>query len=530
SSFTVPKEFPQLTITGINFSDKNNNNRIDGAEDCDLTFTINNTGKGAAQNIVAKVKNNSTVTGLSFNNTVTIGNIESGSYNQVKIPISGTMLLTSGTAEINVSFTEQFGFQPDEFNLQIETKEFLKPLVKVSDYEFYTTDGTIRLGLPVNLICLVQNIGQGIAEDVNVEFQLPSINIYPVSNTSFNIGKLEPGQQKELNFEFIANKLYTGTTVPVTIKINEKFGKFSESFTANATVNAISSTPTTIAIRSNVKDEKPANIQIASLKSDVDKNIPQNPEKKPNRYALIIGNEDYQSHQTGLNVESNVEFAKNDALIFKEYVKNTLGVKEENIYCLTDATTGAMWQYIELVSKIVSKTPNAELIFYYAGHGYPDENTKDPYLIPVDVNATNISLAIKLSDVYKKFSETGAKRITIFLDACFSGGAREMGLIAGRNVKIVPKAEALSGNMIVFAASSGEQSALPYKEVKHGMFTYFLLKKLQETKGNITYKELADYLTQNVSIESLKVNQKDQDPKVNYSKDIEGVWGGWAVR
>jgi hypothetical protein len=341
---------------------------------------------------------------------------------------------------------------------------------------------------------------------------------------------LEPGQQKELNFEFIANKLYTGTTVPVTVKINEKFGKFSESFTANATVNATSSTPTTIAIRSNVKDEKPADIQIASLKSDVDKNIPQNPEKKPNRYALIIGNEDYQSHQTGLNVESNVEFAKNDALIFKEYVKNTLGVKEENIYCLTDATTGAMWQYIELVSKIVSKTPYAELIFYYAGHGYPDENTKDPYLIPVDVNATNISLAIKLSDVYKKFSETGAKRITIFLDACFSGGAREMGLIAGRNVKIVPKAEALSGNMIVFAASSGEQSALPYKEVKHGMFTYFLLKKLQETKGNITYKELADYLTQNVSIESLKVNQKDQDPKVNYSKDIEGVWEGWTVR
>ena len=43
----------------------------------------------------------------------------------------------------------------------------------------------------------------------------------------------------------------------------------------------------------------------------------------------------------------------------------------------------------------------AELIVYYAGHGYPDETTKVPYLIPVDVPASDLSYAIKLDDFYK---------------------------------------------------------------------------------------------------------------------------------
>jgi hypothetical protein len=48
-------------------------------------------------------------------------------------------------------------------------------------------------------------------------------------------------------------------------------------------------------------------------------------------------------------------------------------------------------------------------------------------------------------------------------------------------------------------------------------------------KGNITYSALADYIASNVSIESLRVNQKEQDPKVNVSPDIENVWKNWKL-
>jgi hypothetical protein len=213
-------------------------------------------------------------------------------------------------------------------------------------------------------------------------------------------------------------------------------------------------------------------IKVASLSSEVDKNIPINKTKQTYRYALIIGNEDYARYQKGLNSETNVDFARNDATIFKDYAVKTLGVDDMNAHLLLDATAGEISQKIDLISKLASKSgEQAELIFYYAGHGLPDEETKTPYLIPVDVTGTNLTAAIKLEDIYKKLAESGAGRVTVFLDACFSGGARDAGLIAARSVKVKAKENLVTGNVVVFTASSGEQSAMPYDKEQHGMFT-----------------------------------------------------------
>ncbi|GAH62952.1 unnamed protein product, partial [marine sediment metagenome] len=264
-------------------------------------------------------------------------------------------------------------------------------------------------------------------------------------------------------------------------------------------------------------------IKIGSLSSGVDKNIPVNTGKYPNRVALIIGNEDYSGT---LNAEINVVYARNDAQVFREYAFNTLGVEERNLTLLTDATAGVMRREIDRAARLIEKMgSSSELIFYYAGHGFPDEATQVPYLVPVDVNATNLSVAIKLSEVYDKFGNSGAGRVTVFLDACFSGGGRNQGLLTARAVKIKPKTETVKGNMVVFTASSGEQSSLPLETEMHGMFTYFLLKKLQESKGNTNYKEFADYLRYNVPIESLRVNGKDQEPEVIVSSDVKDSWG-----
>ena len=262
--------------------------------------------------------------------------------------------------------------------------------------------------------------------------------------------------------------------------------------------------------------------------SIVDSDIPEN-KKVANRYALVIGNQDYTSYQRTLSSEQNVDYAENDATIFKQYCLNTLGVKQENMHFLLNATAGQMSQEIDLVSKIVSKLgPDAELIVYYAGHGYPDELTKVPYLIPVDVSASNLNSAIKLSEVYEKLSSTNAGKISVFLDACFTGGGRNSGLIASRGVKIRPKKGALTGNMIVFSASSSDQSSLPYRKEAHGMFTFHLLKKLQETKGAISMGALSDYLIDKVSLQSLKENKKEQDPTVNPSQEVSTQWRGWS--
>ena len=278
-----------------------------------------------------------------------------------------------------------------------------------------------------------------------------------------------------------------------------------------------------VSVSNRVK--KNNNIRVG--KSGVDVKIPKNKQVK-NRFALVIGNEDYTSYQRTLNSEQNVDYAVNDAKVFKEYALKTLGVKQGNMFFLTNATAAKMHQEIKRVIEIINALgSDAELIFYYAGHGYPDENTKSPYLVPVDVSGSDLSHAVKLDDLYKSLGNTKAKRITIFLDACFTGGARSSGLIASRGVKVKPKEGTLNGNIVVFSASSGEQSSLPYHKEGHGMFTYHLLKKLQETKGVVSMGDLSDYLESKVSLQSLKENKKEQDPKVNTSHKVINDWRNW---
>jgi ankyrin repeat protein len=271
--------------------------------------------------------------------------------------------------------------------------------------------------------------------------------------------------------------------------------------------------------------------QVVITPSDVDVNIPVSSSSKLNTYALIIGNEDYSSSQTGLNTEVNVQFAENDAKVFKEYCIKTLGIPDKNITLLINATGSRMLQNLDLISKISKvNNGNAELIFYYAGHGLPDEQTKEPYLIPVDVNGNDLKYAVKLAEVYKKLTENPAIKVTVFIDACFSGGARNESLVALRGVRVKPKEFIVGNNLVVFTSSSGDESSAAFKDKQHGMFTYYLLKKLQESKGDCSYEELEGYLKNEISLNSLLINKKQQTPQIIGSPDVLENWRNWSVK
>ncbi|MBI5218012.1 MAG: caspase family protein [Bacteroidia bacterium] len=267
-----------------------------------------------------------------------------------------------------------------------------------------------------------------------------------------------------------------------------------------------------------------------SIVCDVD-SMPQGTTgKKNNLFALVIGNEDYKKYQDNLSSEANVEFARRDALTFAGYCKNIFGVPDENLMVLTDAIGSQMKREIEKLSKLVKYcNGEAEIIFYYAGHGFPDEETKEPYLIPCDISGIQVKDGIKLNWLYEKLTENNIKRVTVFLDACFSGGARNQGLVSSRGVKVLPKKENIPGKLVVFAASSNDQSAYPYKEKQHGLFTYFLLKIIKERKGNTTYKELFDYVYSNVGRHSLRVNNAEQEPSAASSNETETLWEKWRI-
>ena len=55
-------------------------------------------------------------------------------------------------------------------------------------------------------------------------------------------------------------------------------------------------------------------------------------------------------------------------------------------------------------------------------------------------------------------------------------------LASARGVAIKAKQNHPQGNMVVLSAAQGDETAHPYTEKGHGLFTYYLLKKLKETQ------------------------------------------------
>lgn len=272
------------------------------------------------------------------------------------------------------------------------------------------------------------------------------------------------------------------------------------------------------------KQQQPATTAIVNPDA-VDIDIPSGTSSLENTFAVIIGNENY--HKV-----DHVPFAVNDAQIFAKYCEKTLGLPAENIYCYTDATLGTMMEAVKRVVKI-AKVYNGDIdiIFYYSGHGIPNETSKQAFLLPIDANGEFTESCYSLASIYKELGETGARKVSVFLDACFSGAKRDNGMIVqSRGAAIKPKQEIAYGNMVIFSAASDVQTAYPYKQKKHGLFTYYLLKKLQETKGNVTYGELDRFLLDQVSRRSVVANGREQNPTVAASESFDNIWQNMTVK
>lgn len=340
-----------------------------------------------------------------------------------------------------------------------------------------------------------------------------------------NIGNNAFAGAKGVSNYFMYKGMISNLPSWITVSNCKKYGISKDAFNAyhNTKLAQQQATPQVVYVQSPTVQAPPnaskSENQRENPSSDVDINIPENAINNETTFAIIIANENYQE-------ESKVEYALNDGETFKTYCQKTLGLPEDNIHYKKDATLNNILSEVDWLSQ-VAKAYNGEanLIVYYAGHGIPDETNGSAYLLPIDGKGTNLRTGYSLAELYKTLGELPSQRITVFMDACFSGTKRGEGMLASaRGVAIKSKPEAPKGKMIVFSAAQGDETAYPYEDKQHGLFTYFLLKKLQETKGNITLGELGEYIKQQVSRKSIVTNGKSQTPSVSASTSVEQNW------
>jgi len=533
---------PILAIEEITFS----TTVLDALETASISISIVNKGPGEAQNVYVTLT--SSIPEINFPvNTYCPPIAADGGRQYIVIDITGNIDLPETEATLGIEVVEPNhkvkipGKQLRFETRQYESPELILAQISVIENKSAIPNNQIDLNEIIELKFAIQNIGQGLAEDVRISVNnnqtgvklLDILKEEEIIKENTRLGNIRSGEYIILVYRYFINSEFIGDQLQFAIQTTERHGSYGFSENKSFSINSeleVSGQIRTVAKPDDNKRNKVVIEDLPEFQVDVDSNIPSTNIKQDNTYALIIGNEDYASRQNGLSKEQNVPFAVNDAKVFSHYCELTLGIPRKQIKVLYNATAGEINQGLAWLSNLSKvEKGKAKLVFYYSGHGLPDNESKEPFIIPVDISGLNLEYAIKLSEVYSMLNRHPAKQITVFLDACFSGSGRDQGLLTLKGVKINPKKDQLSGNLVVFSSSTGSETSAVYQEKKHGYFTYYLLKKLQDSEGDVPYFELGEFLIDNVSKET-GLNGIIQTPQISPSPYINEKWKLWQLK
>ncbi|HQK46964.1 MAG TPA: caspase family protein [Syntrophorhabdaceae bacterium] len=517
---------PNLTAT-VSFSEPSGNNILDAEETGKLIITVQNTGKGDGFDVKADITLDRAIKGLYIPASVIIGTIPAGKTIRQEIPVRASEALPTGDVRVNIDIKEANGFDPDPLRIAFKTKAFEPPKLVVADVGIDDQNKNSRIE-PMEIVevtARIQNIGHGTAKGVSVDIETgKNVFIAGDSITHFDLGYIPGGRFKDIKFMFYTNKkIKNGEKIPITIRINEERPQFSIAHATGFVMDAPQRRTHEIVIKG--EDAPRADIALATgLSVDVDMKIPEGKKAGPFDIAVIIGNKNYKA----VPGVPDVEYADRDARIMKEYLQRTFGFKPENIIYAEDATfakfneifgsernpRGRLYNFI--------KENVSEVFIYYVGHGAPDIDTKDAYFVPVDANPQFItSNGYRLETFYNNLSKLPAKRITVVLDACFSGNSGK-GLIF-KNISPlvlqVKKDIKTPVNAVIMTSAAMDQVSTWYPEKRHSLFTYYFLKGIQgDADANkdsiITVHEMKTYLNEHVPYMARRLNSIEQKPVV----------------
>ena len=529
-TFNIRKKIepPILSLVpgSLRFVDEDGNEAIDALEACAIAFSVSNDGLGDGLGLRALTTLSGSTAGIRVARALDLPVAKLGRATSFEIPLTATRSTADGTLEVRVEVEEPNGFGLDPIAVTLETRAFRTPEIEVVDYKL-RGEGQLKRKMPFAIELLVQNVGQGLAADVTAQFSVPD-NVFLLSgNETADLGAMAPGESASLVFDCIINNNFEGEEVPFSLQVDEQLDAYGTSWRHGFRFDDVMSSDRLVV---KATAQETVNVQRRSLSSDVDRNIPDWGEAVSHRYAVVIGNEDYASRSPSLNPEVNVDFAVNDAQVMAAYFQSVFGVPEKNLRLITNATAGEMQREINWLENVArAEGGNAEICFYYSGHGLPFGADNTPYLIPVDVDGQQPQLGVSLPGLYAQLTKHPVARAQVFLDACFSGGARNEELVAMKGIRVVPKKDAIPPNLLVWASSSGSQASGVYREQMHGHFTYQLLKALQSADEQASLGELFDQIKRQVDLTTAREGFQ-QTPQALAAPTHASTWPSWTIR
>jgi hypothetical protein len=191
-------------------------------------------------------------------------------------------------------------------------------------------------------------------------------------------------------------------------------------------------------------------------------------------YALIIGVDDYKDNDI-----KDLDNPVKDATRLKTILKTNYTFEEEDIIFLANPTKADIIGTLHGLRKKL--TENDNLLIFYAGHGYWDEDMKLGYWLPSDANNDNPVNWIPNTDLTNYLSAIKTKHTLLIADACFSGGIFKTRKAFTNQVALEKLMQLKSRKAI----TSGTLTEVPDRSV----FIQYLTKRLSENQNKYLSSE-----------------------------------------
>jgi hypothetical protein len=444
------------------------------------------------------------------------------------ISLQATETLTSGSAKLRLEAKEGNGFDAAPMLVEFKTQALRAPKLQVTNC-YLDGEAVVKTGEVMRVIAKIKNVGEGPAQDVRAAMILENSDIYPSGETSLSLGSMEIGAEKTAKFEFFVNNRYSGDAkLPIFINIDEKRGKYGiRHQSMGLALGKVATSPTLVKFNSQ-EEPAPSKAQTALDAPDVDTPPNTNMPIDPNAYAIVVGIEKYR--QKGI---PPVQYAAHDAQTVYSYLTQSMGVDSKNVILLANeqAAKTDLEKYFGpwLANRVTDKS---RVFIYFAGHGAPNPETGEGYLIPYDgdPNYTDVT-AYPIRALYEAMAKLPSQNVTVTLDACFSGqGSRSIIAQGARPlITAVDQTKSVGDNTVVLSAAKANQISASYPDAQHGLLTYFLLRGLKGAAdlnhdGIITTTKLFKYVMPQVEREARKQNVQ-QTPGIVPSVDDLGTLG-----
>ncbi len=416
-SYTIFKNqiirLPKLTINYNSLTDKNFNNSIDANEQVKLNFSISNNGKGKAQNVKLKIKENNLMKGLNFAPQYDIGDINAGETKRIAIPVKASKTLKSSHARFTINVYENYGLKIPTITKEINTNAIAPPtlswLTPTEDF----TNSQIK-SYPISLCA-------------NSKSEITNVWVYANDILQSNTRGFKYKNKNLCNYAIERNIILKEGNNTIKVIVENVGGR---------TVSKIKTI--------NFSD-------IIVVDS--------------NRYALVIGNGDYEK-------TSKLKNPVNDAIAMSIALRQVGFTVME----YTNVSRAEMIKAAREFGILLDKNKGTGLL-YYAGHGL--QVNSENYLIPTNADIQkeqDVELeAVSLKRFLGEMENADNNMNIVILDACRDNPYAQNFRSTGNNGLAQTKAP--NGTYIAYATAPGSVAIDGNGE--NGLYTEELLKAIR---------------------------------------------------